>query len=90
MIQVRESPAFQRSYKKLIKGKPDLQKKFRERLALFIANPYDPLLETHKLKGKMKKFWAFSLNHSLRVAFVFEDSNSVRLENVGPHDDVYK
>ena len=89
MTRITEAPSFTRSYKSLIQGRPSLEKIFRERLLLFIADPYHPRLATHKLKGKLKKSWAFSLTFSLRVVFRFEEDNIVVLENIGPHDDVY-
>ena len=89
MIDVREAPRFQRSYKKLVKGRPSLEQVFFAKFSLFLENPFNPSLETHKLGGKLKNMWAFSLTHSLRVVFTFVEGNSVVLEDIGSHDDMY-
>jgi len=89
MIHVSKSAKFLRSYKRLIKGRADLQKEFSEKIVIFMANPYDPSLGTHKLKGKLRHSWGFSLTHGLRVVFMFVDDHTVILEDIGTHDDVY-
>ena len=89
MIHIAKSAKFLRSYKRLIKGRAELQKVFNEKIILFMANPYDPALETHKLKGKLRHSWAFSLTHSLRVVFTFVESESIIFEDIGPHDNTY-
>jgi len=89
MIQIAKSSKFLRAYKRLIKGRPELQKIFQERIVLFMSNPYHPSLETHRLGGQLKNSWAFSLTYGLRVIFSFQNSNSVILENIGSHDNMY-
>jgi mRNA-degrading endonuclease YafQ of YafQ-DinJ toxin-antitoxin module len=89
MIRVTESPRFKRAYKHLIQGRPSLEKTFRETLLLFIQDPYDPQLATHKLKGKLKESFAFSLTWKLRVVFSFGEPGTAILEDIGPHDKVY-
>lgn len=42
--------SFKRAYKRLVRRQPDLDEKVEERLALLAANPFDPVLQTHKLK----------------------------------------
>jgi len=47
MIRITETPKFKRSYKRMIQGRPDLEKIFRERLLLFVDDPYHSQLATH-------------------------------------------
>ncbi|PIR44751.1 MAG: type II toxin-antitoxin system mRNA interferase toxin, RelE/StbE family [Candidatus Vogelbacteria bacterium CG10_big_fil_rev_8_21_14_0_10_51_16] len=65
-----------------------------ERLAdheqLFIADPFDPRLDTHKLHGKDKAFWLFSITKSIRVKFEFLGNNEVLYVDIGPHGRVYR
>ena len=89
MIRVTESPRFKRAYKRMVQGRPSLEKTFREKLLQFIHDPYDPQLATHKLKGKLNENWAFSLTWKLRVVFSFGEPGTVILEDIGPHDKVY-
>jgi mRNA-degrading endonuclease YafQ of YafQ-DinJ toxin-antitoxin module len=89
MIGFGESSSFKRAYKRLIMGNPDLESAFRERLILFVNNPFEPSLNTHKLSGRMKGQSAFSLTFKLRVVFTFTRSDFAMLEDIGTHDQVY-
>ena len=60
----------------------------RAALRRFAANPRDPLLRTHKLKGDLSEYWAFSVDDDLRVLFRW-DGDSAFLVNLGSHDEVY-
>ena len=57
-------------------------------LRRFAADPLDPLLRTHKLKGKLAGHWAFTVDHDLRVLVRWEGSVGY-LVTLGPHDSVY-
>lgn len=57
---------------------------------LFRANPFDPRLETHKLHGKQSEEWAYSVDYSYRVSFVFIGADAVLYTNIGTHDEVYR
>jgi len=79
-------PHFQRAYKKL---SPELKTAFIERLPLFVEECFNPKLQTHKLSGKHKDQWSFSISYSYRVLFEFLPSNQVLFIDVDDHD-IYK
>jgi addiction module RelE/StbE family toxin len=58
-------------------------------MKLFLENPFDPRLRTHKLTGKLEGFWALSIDYDCRVIFQFIDKNDVLLIDIGGHDEVY-
>ena len=89
MIGIARTSSFIRAYDKLVKGQPSLELLFRDRIQIFSENPFDATLKTHKLGGKLKELWAFSLNRDLRIVFRFVKPNTAVLENIGTHDDVY-
>ena len=60
----------------------------RAALRRFAADPRDPLLRTHKLKGDLADYWAFSVDDDLRVLFRW-DGDVAFLVNLGSHDEVY-
>ena len=60
----------------------------RAALRRFAAEPQDPLLRTHKLKGELEAYWAFSVDDDLRVVFRWEGEEAF-LVNLGSHDEVY-
>ena len=71
-----------RSFKKL---PIPIQQKTREKEYLFYANPFDPRLETHKLRGKFNGYWAYSVNHKYRVIFRFISNVKVLFFDIGLH-----
>ncbi|MEO7766019.1 MAG: type II toxin-antitoxin system mRNA interferase toxin, RelE/StbE family [Ferruginibacter sp.] len=89
MIKIAYSPAFVRAYKKQIKNQISTQLLFNEKVTLFLQDPYHPQLRTHKLSGKLKDFYSFTIGYDLRVIFYFASENEVIFENIGSHDEVY-
>ncbi len=89
MIEVAFSSSFLRAYKKLIKGNKGLEAEFREKLVIFMDNPYDSRLKTHKLSGKLSNIWSFSINFQIRVTFCFIDDSKIILEYIGTQNEVY-
>ena len=73
-------------YKKLPKS---VREKAKERENIFRVDPFHPILNTHKLHGKDKEFWAFYIDFRHRVKFVFLEENAVLLMEIGGHD-IYK
>ena len=67
----------------------ELQNKTIEREKIFGANCFDPRLDTHKLSGKLKRSWSFSVDFHNRILFDFLPNNEVLFIDVGDHD-IYK
>lgn len=89
MINVIWDQGFKKSYKKKIKNNSELKKRFWTALKAFSNEPFDPQVKTHKLTGKLKGYWAFSVDYDCRVIFKFIDKNNVFLIDIGGHDEVY-
>lgn len=75
---------YRRSYRNLDQ---QLQKLADERIALFRRDPFDPRLDTHRLHGKLKKQWSFSVDQRYRILFEFLDKNKqeVVFLDIGTH-----
>ncbi len=82
ILKIAYKPAFLRTFKKL---PLNLQAEVRHRIALFSQNPDDPLLRTHKLKGRLKGRLSFSVNYQYRIVFFYENKHTAVLLNVGDH-----
>ena len=68
---------------------PQLVKQsFLKKEGLFLANAFQPSLETHRLHGKYKNYWAFTVIGKYRVMFIFI-SSAVVFINIGTHS-IYK
>lgn len=63
-------PKFLRQFKKLPQS---LQDEAREKMGLFAENTNHPFLKTHRLKGRLKGFWSFSVNYKDRIVFQYEN-----------------
>jgi mRNA interferase YafQ len=84
-VRVIASSHFLRRARKL---KPPRDELLRAALRRFESDPQDPLLRTHKLKGELADYWAFSVDDNLRVLFRW-DGDACFLVSIGTHDEVY-
>ena len=89
-MDVSFSNSFKRAFRKRIKG-TGYEVLFWEILDLFIKNPFDERLRTHKLSGKLKSLWGFSIDYNLRIMFFFTKDKPTKavLVDIGTHDEVY-
>jgi mRNA-degrading endonuclease YafQ of YafQ-DinJ toxin-antitoxin module len=64
---------------------------FQQALTVFVNNPFDNSLKTHKLSGKLKGLLSFSVSYNIRVVFYFTNEKPQRsiFVNIGDHDEVY-
>jgi mRNA-degrading endonuclease YafQ of YafQ-DinJ toxin-antitoxin module len=84
-MKIIYSAKFERSFKKL---PVFLVEKVIERTILFKKNRFDLCLDTHKLHGKLKNQWSFSIDKKYRILFEFDNSDVIFLD-VGDHE-IYK
>ena len=81
-MKIFYSSKFAREYKKL----PLRIKKIAElRENIFRGNPTNTQLHTHKLKGRLKGYWAFSIDHQYRIIFEFAEQDVVWFHSIGDH-----
>lgn len=52
---------------------------------IFRKDCFNPKLKTHKLKGGLKDYWSFSINHSYRVLFAFQKEGEIAFVDIGTH-----
>jgi addiction module RelE/StbE family toxin len=89
MTEIAFSTSFKRSLKKKIKGQKYLEEKFWQKVDLFISDPFDKSLKTHKLSGNLKDLWSFSIEFDIRIIFFFTNDNKAVFVDIGKHDEVY-
>jgi len=88
------SNTFAKSFKSCARKRPDFQNDIAEILRLLVINPFEPQLETHKLKGKLSGSWSCSAGYDLRIIFDFvklekDREDDIFLLAIGTHDEVY-
>ncbi len=82
-MKIHYSSKFAKEYKSLPKRIKLLAEK---KEMIFRKNPFEPGLKTHKLSGKLKDYYSFSIDYQTRIIFEFRDKNSVWFHSVGTHE----
>jgi len=86
------SAAFVRSSRRFVRKHPQLAPELQLTLELLAEDAFHPQLKTHKLRGKLASSWDCSVGYDSRIVFQFikhKDQDSMLLEGVGTHDEVY-
>ncbi len=86
------SATFVKAARRLARKKPWTVPALQESLQLLSLDAFDPLLRTHKLKGKLAGTWACSAGFDLIIVFEFvhfKDEEAILLLTVGTHEEVY-
>lgn len=87
-MEVKLSSRFKKSFRKL---HPRIQEKAIEKMRIFEeSKSFDSHLNAHKLHGKQKAEWAYSVDRSYRISFIFLNGSKVLYLNIGTHDELYK
>lgn len=77
---------FEKEYKNLPREIKDLA---IEKEVIFRNNPFEKSLNVHKLNGKLKDYWSWSIDYRHRIIFWFKNKNEVWFLSVGSHDIYY-
>lgn len=73
---------FEKSCRKL----PDsILEHFKKKDRWFRDNAFDPRLHTHRLKGPLQNYWAYSVTHHYRVLFRFVQDDEALYYDIGTH-----
>lgn len=85
-MKIVYSEKFAREYHKL---PLQIQRLAERKEKIFRKNPFDSRLKTHKLSGRLREFWAFSISYDYRIVFEFVSDKLVYFHAAGTHD-IYK
>lgn len=77
---------FRKSFKKLPNG---IKEEAFKKEKLFRKNIKDLKLKSHKLSGKLKDCWAFSVSFDYRIIYELGENDIVYFHAIGTHD-IYK
>lgn len=89
MITIRKHPTFTKHYRKRILPHSNIHKRFEQRLEYFCANPKNPILSDHPLKGDQSGKRAFSVTGDIRVIYTGSLETEILLLDIGTHNQVY-
>ena len=82
MLRITYSDRFVKHYKRL---SPQEQEQFKQKLTLFVSNPYHPSLRVKRIQGTNDLF-ELSVNMDIRVICYYEGVDLVALVDIGHHD----
>lgn len=85
-MNIAYTPQFLRMFKKLERA---LQEEAVEKIELFANDPANAQLRAHKLNGKLKNRYSFSVNYQTRIVYTQLTKTEVAFLAIGDHD-VYK
>ena len=83
MLLLIYAPVFLRNVSRLEKS---LQDEVSEKLELFKDATSHKQLKVHKLRGRLKNYYSFSVNYKYRILFSYGGENEVNILAVGDHD----
>lgn len=83
-------------YTQLKKLKVRIRKSFKQRLAVFLKNPTDPVLDNHPLKDEHKGHRSINITADWRVIYyeeitIYEEKEEIvaHFVKIGTHDQLY-
>lgn len=82
MLQISFRPSFIKQMNKLEK---DLIDEVFYKIEILKKSSSSPELKIHKLHGKLKGMWGFSVNYKIRIIFKYESKKEISLLVIGDH-----
>ena len=82
-MKIYYSSKFAKEYKRLPKK---VKLSAEEKEIIFRKDPFDKRLKTHKLSGKLKDYYSFSIDYQYRIIFEFAEKSAIWFHSVGTHE----
>jgi len=75
--------------KKIAKLPKNIRLALAERLRLFVANQFNPILNNHPLHGAMRQYRSINITGDWRLIFEQCDGDTLRLIDIDTHANLY-
>jgi len=82
-MEIEYKPTFIKQYACLGSS---LKEEIKEKIELFKDEKNHKQLKVHKLKGKLSKYYGFSVNYKYRIVFAYQSKSQATLLAIGNHD----
>ena len=80
-----------RFVKALAKCSPQIQQTFYRRLDLFLANKFNPLLNNHRLRGRLNNYRSINITGDVRAIFQEDKEEKIAIfYYIGTHSKLYR
>ena len=81
---------FHKKFKKQLSKMPKkYQEQFSAKLDIFYENPFDIVLNNHKLNGQIKNLRSINITGDIRVVYEQTDENIALFLKIGSHSELY-
>jgi len=77
--------SFRKDLKKLTR---EIQNSFKERVEVFISNPFDPILNNHKLSGENKGLRSINMTGDIRALYYIIENDRIMFIRIGSHSNL--
>ncbi len=77
---------FEKEYKKLSKKE---RGKFKERIDIFMKNPFDVILNNHPLRGKYNGYRSINITGDLRAIYGILSKDRYLFVSINTHSELY-
>ncbi len=81
-MKILYTSKFIREYKKLSR---EIKMQDEKRETIFRKDPFHISLGTHKLHGRLKDFWLFSVDFKYRIVFEIRRDKTMYFHSIGDH-----
>jgi addiction module RelE/StbE family toxin len=82
---------FKRSARRFRRAHPELIDRLNDVLRALAADPFQPHLRLHPLRGDLSGLHAVSVTHRYRVILILQiTEREITLLDIGSHDEVYR
>jgi mRNA-degrading endonuclease YafQ of YafQ-DinJ toxin-antitoxin module len=85
------SSRFDRQLKRFNRKNPELRNRVQQIFHDLQEDPFQPHLRLHPLRGRMDGYHAARIDYSNRIILILLlDVRTIRMVDIGSHDDVYR
>ncbi len=82
--------SFHRNFeKKFSKLSKKLGRQFKKRRDIFLADPYDPILNNHPLRGAFRGYRSINITGDLRAIYKHLAKDTVEFVDIGTHHELF-
>lgn len=82
---------FTRSAARFSRAHPELRRRLAQTLRDLEADPFQPHLRLHRLRGPLQGLHAVSVTHAYRITLTLKMSeHEIILLDIGSHDELYR
>ena len=76
--------------KQFVKLSPRVQKRFAQRLETWLADPFDPRLRNHQLRGRFEGYRSIDVTGDYRAVYQVVSKQTGEFVAIGTHSQLYR